>query len=157
MVLSYRPAGPSPLTIRWASPSAMAGVPPPPPPTGPLAGPLRGTIPSRFGYRSIFGGTSYHSGLDIAAPYGTQISAADGGTVTFVGWRGSYGQTVIITHDDGTVTYYAHCSSLLVNAGDKVYQGQAIARVGMTGTATGYHCHFEVRVNGKSVAPEHYL
>lgn len=125
--------------------------------TGSFIWPLSGTITSRFGYRNIFGSTSFHSGLDIAAPYGTQISAADGGTVTFAGWRGSYGQTVIITHDDGTVTYYAHCSSLLVNAGDKVYQGQAIARVGMTGTATGYHCHFEVRVNGKSVDPEHYL
>lgn len=125
--------------------------------TGTFAWPLRGTITSRFGYRSIFGGTSYHSGLDIAAPYGTQISAADGGTVTFVGWRGSYGQTVIITHDNGMVTYYAHCSSLLVNTGDRVYQGQAIARVGMTGTATGYHCHFEVRVGGRSVDPENYL
>ena len=125
--------------------------------TGSFIWPLSGTITSRFGYRNIFGSTSFHSGLDIAAPYGTQISAADGGTVTFAGWRGSYGQTVIITHDDGTVTYYAHCSSLLVNAGDKVYQGQAIARVGMTGTATGYHCHFEVRVNGKSVDPANYL
>ena len=125
--------------------------------TGIFNWPLRGTITSPFGYRNIFGSTSFHSGLDIAAPYGTQISAADGGTVTFAGWRGSYGQTVIITHDNGMVTYYAHCSSLLVNAGDKVYQGQAIARVGMTGTATGYHCHFEVRVNGKSVDPENYL
>lgn len=125
--------------------------------TGSFIWPLSGTITSRFGYRNIFGSTSFHSGLDIAAPYGTQISAADGGTVTFAGWRGSYGQTVIITHDNGMVTYYAHCSSLLVNTGDRVYQGQAIARVGMTGTATGYHCHFEVRVNGKSVDPEHYL
>ena len=125
--------------------------------TGIFNWPLRGTITSPFGYRNIFGSTSFHSGLDIAAPYGTQISAADGGTVTFAGWRGSYGQTVIITHDNGMVTYYAHCSSLLVNAGDKVYQGQAIARVGMTGTATGYHCHFEVRVNGKSVDPANYL
>lgn len=119
--------------------------------------PLSGTVTSEFGYRSIFGGTSFHSGLDIAAPYGTTISAADGGTVTFAGWRNSYGYTVIITHDDGTVTYYAHCSSLLVNAGEKVFQGQAIARVGMTGTATGYHCHFEVRVGGQSVNPRNYL
>lgn len=125
--------------------------------TGTYKWPLSGTITSPFGYRDIFGSTSFHSGLDIAAPYGTQISAADGGTVTFAGWRGSYGQTVIITHDDGTVTYYAHCSSLLVSAGDKVYQGQAIAKVGMTGTATGYHCHFEVRVNGQSVDPMNYL
>lgn len=125
--------------------------------TGTYKWPLSGIITSPFGYRDIFGSTSFHSGLDIAAPYGTQISAADGGTVTFAGWRGSYGQTVIITHDDGTVTYYAHCSSLLVSAGDKVYQGQAIAKVGMTGTATGYHCHFEVRVGGQSVDPMNYL
>lgn len=125
--------------------------------TGTFIWPLSGTITSEFGYRSIFGGTSFHSGLDIAAPYGTTISAADGGTVTFAGWRNSYGYTVIITHDDGTVTYYAHCSSLLVNAGEKVFQGQAIARVGMTGTATGYHCHFEVRVGGQSVNPRNYL
>ena len=125
--------------------------------TGSFIWPLRGTITSRFGYRNIFGSTSFHSGLDIAAPCGTTIVAADGGTVTHAGWRGTYGYTVIITHDDGTVTYYAHCSALLVSAGDKVYQGQPIAQVGMSGTATGYHCHFEVRVGGRQVNPENYL
>lgn len=119
--------------------------------------PVSGSVTSEFGYRNIFGSTSFHSGLDIAASNGASIYAADGGTVTFAGWRGTYGYTVIVTHDNGMVTYYAHCSSLLVNAGDKVFQGQQIARVGMSGRATGYHCHFEVRVGGQSVNPRNYL
>lgn len=119
--------------------------------------PVSGTITSYYGGRYIFGGYDFHLGLDIACPYGTAIKAADGGTVTYAGWRGSYGNLVIITHDNGMQTYYAHNSSLLVSAGDKVYQGQAIARAGMTGSATGYHCHFEVRVNGSTVNPLNYL
>ena len=119
--------------------------------------PVGGSITSYYGGRYIFGGYDFHLGLDIACPYGTAIKAADGGTVTYAGWRGSYGMLVIITHDNGTQTYYAHNSSLLVSAGDKVYQGQAIARAGMTGSATGYHCHFEVRVNGSTVNPLNYL
>lgn len=119
--------------------------------------PVRGTITSYYGYRYIFGSTSFHSGLDIAVPYGTAVKAADGGTVTYSGWQGSYGKLVVITHDNGTKTYYAHNSSLLVSVGDKVYQGQTIAKVGMTGTATGYHLHFEVRVGGRSVNPLNYL
>lgn len=119
--------------------------------------PVRGTITSKYGYRTIFGSTSFHSGLDIAVPYGTAVKAADGGTVTFAGWKGTYGMLVIITHDSGIQTYYAHNSSLVVSVGDKVYQGQTIAKAGMTGRATGYHCHFEVRVNGKAVNPYNYL
>ena len=119
--------------------------------------PVRGSITSYYGGRYIFGGYDFHLGLDIACPYGTTIKAADGGTVTYAGWQGSYGQLVVITHDNGMKTYYAHNSSLLVSVGDKVYQGQAIARAGMTGSATGYHCHFEVRVNGSTVNPLNYL
>ena len=119
--------------------------------------PVRGTITSRFGYRYIFGSTSYHGGLDIACSYGTTIKAADGGKVTFAGYQGSYGNLVVITHDDGSQTYYGHNSSLLVSAGQRVYQGQAIARAGATGRATGPHCHFEVRVNGTRVNPRNYL
>ena len=74
-----------------------------------------------------------------------------------VGWKGSYGYLVIITHDNGVQTYYAHNSSLLVSAGDKVYQGQAIAKAGSTGNSTGVHCHFEVRVGGRAVNPLNYL
>ena len=119
--------------------------------------PVSGRISSYFGGRYIFGSYSYHSGLDIAVSYGTTVKAADGGTVTFAGYKGSYGNLVIITHDNGTQTYYAHNSSLLVSAGQKVYQGQAVAKAGSTGRSTGVHCHFEVRVNGSAVNPLNYL
>ena len=130
-------------------------------PTGSYIWPVYGHITSSFGYRSIFGSYSYHSGLDIATAYGTTIKASDGGTViwsgTGTGSNWSYGKYVIIDHGNGVQTYYAHCSSLLVSTGDKVYQGQAIARVGSTGRSTGNHCHFEIKINGTSVNPLAYL
>ena len=119
--------------------------------------PASGRINSYFGGRYIFGSNSYHSCIDIKVSYGQAIKAADGGTVTFSGWKGTYGKLVIIKHDNGTQTYYAHNSSLLVSAGDKVYQGQTIAKGGSTGRSTGNHCHFEVRVNGTAVNPLNYL
>lgn len=119
--------------------------------------PVDGTVTSSPGSRTLFGSTNYHSGLDIAVPYGTKVKAADGGTVSFAGWKGDYGNLVIITHDDGTQTYYAHNSNLLVSEGDSVYQGQAIAEAGSTGRSTGSHCHFEVRVNGEVQNPYDYL
>lgn len=125
--------------------------------SGVLRWPIRGRITSYFGGRSLFGRYNYHSGLDIAASYGAPICAADGGTVTFAGSKGSYGRLVIITHDNGMQTYYAHNSSLLVSAGQKVYKGQQIAKAGSTGRSTGVHCHFEVRVGGTSVNPLSYL
>ena len=125
--------------------------------TGRLQWPLSGRITSNFGYRKIFGKSNFHSALDIAAPYGTAIHAADGGTVTFAGTKGTFGKIVIIDHGNGMQTYYAHCSSLLVSKGDKVAKGQTIAKVGQTGRATGNHCHFEVVINGNSVNPRSYL
>ena len=130
-------------------------------PTGSYIWPLYGNITSYFGYRSIFGSYSYHDALDIAASYGTTIKASDGGTVVWAGtgtggyW--SYGKYVVIDHGNGVRTLYAHCSSLLVSAGDHVYQGQAIAKVGMTGRTTGPHCHFEMQINGTPVNPLSYL
>ena len=125
--------------------------------TGKYGWPISGRITSYFGGRKIFGSYSYHSGIDISASYGAAIKAADGGTVTFSGTKGSYGKLVIITHDNGTKTYYAHNSSLLVSSGQKVYKGQQIAKAGSTGRSTGVHCHFEVRVNGSAVNPLNYL
>ena len=119
--------------------------------------PVRGTITSNFGGRNLWGSYDFHLGIDIAVPTGTSIKAADGGTVIKAGWSGSYGNLVAIRHDNGYVTYYAHNSSILVSVGDKVYQGQVIARAGMTGNASGPHCHFEVRINGTSVNPRNYL
>ena len=125
--------------------------------TGTYSWPISCRITSYFGGRRIFGSYSYHSGIDIAASYGAAIKAADGGTVTFAGWKGTYGKLVIIKHDNGTQTYYAHNSSLLVSAGTKVYKGQQIAKAGSTGRSTGVHCHFEIRVNGSAVNPLNYL
>ena len=125
--------------------------------TGTYIWPVRGTVTSNFGGRNLWGRYDFHLGLDIACPTGTTIKASDGGTVITAGWSGSYGNLVAIRHDNGTVTYYAHNSSILVSVGQKVYQGQAIARAGMTGNASGPHCHFEVRINGTSVNPRNYL
>lgn len=130
-------------------------------PNGYFIWPAYGTITSSFGYRYIFGSYSYHSGIDIAVPYGSSVKAADGGTVIFSGtgtgssW--SYGNYIIIDHGNGKQTYYAHNSSLLVRAGDKVYQGQVIAKAGSTGRSTGSHCHFQVKINGSDVNPLSYL
>ena len=119
--------------------------------------PVRGTITSNFGGRNLWGSYDFHLGLDIACRSGTAIKAADGGTVIKSGWSGSYGKLVAIRHDNGYVTYYAHNSELLVSVGQKVYQGQIIARSGATGNVSGPHCHFEVRINGTSVNPRNYL
>jgi murein DD-endopeptidase MepM/ murein hydrolase activator NlpD len=125
--------------------------------SGSFRWPVRGDITSDFGYRSIFGGVSFHSGVDIATSYGTSIAAADGGTVVWSGYKGSYGNLVIIDHGNGYQTYYGHCSKLLVSVGDKVYKGQSVGLVGTTGRSTGPHCHFEVRYNDVAVNPLKYL
>ena len=111
------------------------------------------TLTSPFGMRW---GTM-HTGVDLAAPYGSKIYASDGGTVTFAGWKGSYGYLIIISHGGLYETYYAHCSKILVSAGENVYQGQNIGLVGSTGWSTGPHCHFEVRYNGTPYNPLNYL
>ena len=126
-------------------------------PTGTFRWPTNGTITSRYGYRNIFGGTSFHSGLDIANGTGTDIVAADGGIVTYAGWMSGYGYLVIIDHQNGYETYYGHNSSMLVSVGDRVFKGQHIAEMGATGRVTGTHCHFEIRYNGSTQNPLNYL
>lgn len=119
-----------------------------------LIKPVSGTITSRYGAR--WGST--HSGLDIAAPTGTTIAAAAGGTVTYSGNSGSgYGNYVKISHGNGVETLYAHCSKLYVTAGQTVSQGEAIAAVGSTGNSTGSHLHLEIRLNGVAQNPQLYL
>lgn len=121
--------------------------------TGLFANPSRGRLSSRFGMR--WG--SMHKGIDIANSIGTPIYAADGGVVTFSGKNGSFGNLIIINHENGYETYYAHCSKLLVSKGERVYKGQHIANVGNTGRSTGPHLHFEVRKNGTPVNPLSYV
>ncbi len=125
---------------------------PPKSSTGIFKQPAYGRRTDNFGTR---GGT--HKGIDIAAPAGTPIYAADGGVVKLSGWSGNYGYLVIIDHENGYQTYYGHNSKLYVATGERVYQGQLIAGMGTTGDSTGNHCHFEVRLNGVPVNPDRYL
>ena len=83
--------------------------------------------------------------------------AAAKATVTFAGYKGSYGYLVIIDHGNGYQTYYAHCSALYVSAGQSVAQGQNISAVGSTGNSTGPHLHFEIRYNGSTLNPQSYI
>ena len=121
------------------------------------------TITSQFGYRTdpFTGEISYHSGTDIAAPYGTPVLAAAGGTVTVANatdpWGGSYGYYVKIQHDGTFDTLYAHCSSICVTPGQQVQQGEVIGYVGSTGNSTGNHLHFEVWENGQRRNAMHYF
>lgn len=118
--------------------------------------PAEGVISSGFGYRTGFGSDN-HQGLDIAGSYGEDIVAADGGEVILAESYSGYGLMIQIRHDNGDITYYGHCSKLLVKAGERVYQGQVIAQMGATGVANGVHCHFELRVNNEPVDPTDYL
>lgn len=102
-------------------------------------------------------GYEFHTGLDIPAPSGYEITAAEDGVVITAGWINGYGNTVIISHGGGLSTLYGHNSELLVSEGDKVERGEPIALCGSTGYATGCHCHFEVRVNGEHTDPWGYL
>jgi len=125
---------------------------PPKSPTGAFIRPYWGKLTSKFGYRSLFGG-SMHQGIDLAGPTGSPIVASDGGTVTFAGWRNGYGNCVTIRHANGYSTLYGHCSKMLVKEGQAVAKGELIAKVGSTGRSTGSHLHFEIRINGTPVDP----
>ncbi|MCT4584779.1 MAG: peptidoglycan DD-metalloendopeptidase family protein [Peptostreptococcaceae bacterium] len=120
---------------------------------GKFVNPTRGRVSSRFGYR--WG--RKHTGVDLANSTGTSIKAADGGRVTFAGWKSGYGKLVIINHENGYQTYYAHCSKLLVSKGSRVFRGQEVAKMGNTGRSTGPHLHFEVRKNGVPQNPLGYV
>lgn len=123
----------------------------------PLA--VKGKITSGYGSRRdpINGVSSFHQGLDIAAPKGTSVYAAADGTVIFSGYRNSYGNVVMINHGGGIVTVYAHNSSLVAKKGQTVKAGTVISKVGSTGYSTGNHLHFEVRKNGSTVNPRGYI
>ena len=115
--------------------------------------PTDGILTSYFGYRSTDVGSSDHKGIDIAGDSGQDIYAADGGEVIYSDWLEGYGYLVKILHDNGDVTYYGHCSELLVYEGEKVGQGQLIAYMGCTGIASGDHVHFEIRRDDTLIDP----
>lgn len=123
--------------------------------SGSFLKPVAGPITSSYGMRvhPITGRYKLHTGVDIAAPSGTPIRAADKGLVISTGWMKAYGQTVVVDHGSGVHTWYCHCSSILVSEGQLVSRGQVIARVGSTGMSTGPHLHFSVLRNGDFVNP----
>lgn len=116
-------------------------------------------ISSPYGWRNhpISGQHRFHQGIDIPAPMGTPIVAAESGIVIMAGWRGSYGIMLSIDHGDGLATLYAHNTSNLVSVGDYVERGQIIARIGSTGNSTGPHLHFEVMQHGEREDPLHWV
>jgi murein DD-endopeptidase MepM/ murein hydrolase activator NlpD len=116
-------------------------------------------VSSVFGLRHdpFTGQLARHAGLDIPAPRGTPILASGGGRVVAAGYKGAYGQTVVIDHGNGLSTLYGHASKLLVRVGDVVMPQQEIALVGSTGRSSGPHLHFEVIRDGRRVDPGPYL
>ena len=116
-------------------------------------------ISSQFGYRTapLRGASTNHKGTDFAAPTGTPIYAAAGGTVTSARYSGSAGNMIVINHGGGLQTYYMHCSRIFVSAGTKVAKGQHIGAVGTTGNSTGPHLHFQVMSGGVPVNAMNYL
>ncbi len=119
---------------------------------GGMIWPAAGGISSGYGAR---GGS--HTGIDINGGSGDPIHAAKAGTVVSAGWQGGYGKMVTISHGNGLETRYAHCSKILVSPGQKVAQGELIAREGSTGNSTGSHLHFEVLKGGTFQNPLRYL
>jgi murein DD-endopeptidase MepM/ murein hydrolase activator NlpD len=132
--------------------------------TGPGAGGLLNPLPgapitSPFGPRvhPIYGDARMHTGIDMGASTGTPIRSAGAGVVVSASVFGGYGNAIIIDHGGGIATLYAHQSSMGVSSGQRVTAGQIIGRVGCTGSCTGPHLHFEVRVNGNPVNPMPYI
>ncbi|WNF37172.1 M23 family metallopeptidase [Bacillaceae bacterium IKA-2] len=116
--------------------------------------------PAVGGYISSYQGTrwgSYHKGIDIARPTNRNILAADNGTIIFAGWDGGYGNKIIINHNNGMRTLYAHLASIDVNVGQTVAKGRKIGVMGTTGNSTGIHLHFEVYQNNQLKDPMNYL
>jgi len=149
-------------------PVAAESTPPPGVALPHMAWPVQGQITQGFGPSpywfepSIRVGTTvyphFHTGLDLAVPWGAPVHAALAGRVEYAGWESGYGYTVVLLHDNGLRTLYAHLSDFAVRSGAHVAQGAVIAHAGATGNATGPHLHFEVRPDPQSVAdPMAYL
>lgn len=122
--------------------------------------PSSGKITSYYGYRihPIYKVNKLHAGIDIGgAAWGAPFVAADDGTVILARYYGGYGNCVIIDHGGGISTLYAHGSAIYVSEGQKVTRGQNVLAIGSSGTSTGKHAHFEVRVNGSPVNPLPYV
>jgi murein DD-endopeptidase MepM/ murein hydrolase activator NlpD len=133
----------------------MAVPEPPPRADSKFMWPVNGKIISRFGPKD---GGLHNDGINISAPRGTRVVAAENGVVAYAGneLRG-FGNLLLIKHADGWITAYAHNDQLLVQKGDKVVRGQAIARVGSSGNVSSPQLHFEIRRGAEPVNPMKYL
>jgi murein DD-endopeptidase MepM/ murein hydrolase activator NlpD len=125
--------------------------------SGAFIWPLHGRITSRYGAYRRYGRMHRHTGVDIAASYGSPILAADTGQVIFAGWWDGYGKAIVIDHGRGRATVYGHMSRLYMQAGNQAVKGQTIGLEGNTGNSTGPHLHFEFRKNGVPVNPMPFL
>lgn len=120
-----------------------------------FAWPLRGLLTSGFGPRPhpFTGRRDFHEGIDLEVPEGTEVYAARAGRVLFAGYRGGYGLSVVLQHDHGYRTVYAHLSEIFVYRGQFIEGGQRLALSGNTGSSTGPHLHFEILRYGKALNP----
>jgi murein DD-endopeptidase MepM/ murein hydrolase activator NlpD len=121
--------------------------------------PVEGDVTSAFGWRRdpFTNRMKFHQGVDLRAAYGQEVQAAGAGKVVFAGDQGGYGTSVVVEHQDGTRTRYAHLSAALVRKGDQVGAGEPVGRAGRSGRATGTHLHFEViDRDGRRVAPQQW-
>jgi murein DD-endopeptidase MepM/ murein hydrolase activator NlpD len=125
----------------------------------PAIAPVKGIFTSGFGYRSdpLTHGRGVHQGIDIAAAPGQPVRASADGVVVKAGEIGGLGQAVSIAHGFGLSTRYGHMSRIEVRPGQRVKRGDVLGRVGNTGRSTGYHLHYEVRVDGDPVNPLAYI
>lgn len=146
-------AGLRPDGVAGANTLAALRLPPPTCPI-PLVWPVEAPVGDTFGPR----GNRFHAGTDLEAPLGTAVAAAAAGRVTYAGWiAGGWGNLVVVAHEDGVRTLYAHLASVAVRVGDRLDGGTVLGTVGQSGNASGPHLHFEVRVRGAAVDPRSAL
>ena len=139
--------------------SGSVSVPEAPKPSTGYIRPVNGRITSPYGYRvhPVYGDRRFHTGVDYAAGYGVPVVSTKSGTVILAKYHASYGNYMIVDHGDGIASLYAHLSGFAASYGQKVSQGQTIGSIGSTGTSTGPHLHFEIRVNGVHRNPSDYV
>lgn len=152
-------AGEVRLTTYSRGPGLLAGLPLSDIASVPSLWPVRGELTGHFGERldPFSGEGAFHSGVDIGTAYGEPVRVAADGTVTDVGYRGGYGQVVIVDHGFGITTWYAHLSAFNAHPGMQVKRGDVIGYVGRSGRATAPHLHYEVRLSNTPVNPWRYL
>ncbi|WP_351236633.1 LysM peptidoglycan-binding domain-containing M23 family metallopeptidase [Streptomyces sp. NPDC002133] len=145
------------------APAAAAAAAPAPAAQSNFSGyfaPVDASMTTAYRTAGAMWSSGYHTGVDFAAPTGTSVKSVGPGTVVSAGWAGAYGNQVVIRHDDGTYSQYAHLSQLSISSGESVTGGQQIGLSGSTGNSTGPHLHFEIRTTpdyGSDMDPLAYL